>query len=158
MEAALFTRDDYMKLPEGFPAQLIDGELVREPAPTYNHQRTVGRLYLVLCRLVGDDLFSDFVHPNLLAHQLIAQRIAEELRDHGIPIAAERWRDTGDYVDPDPAEVLREGPGLALQEARNLLVVCWLTRRRDCFDSTMAELLSIDPQDEVARGLEGRFD
>jgi Uma2 family endonuclease len=55
MDKVLFTRDDYMKLPEGFPAQLIDGELIREPAPTYNHQRTVGKLHLLICRLMRDD-------------------------------------------------------------------------------------------------------
>jgi Uma2 family endonuclease len=54
-ETTRFTREDYMKLPEGFPAQLIEGKLVREPSPTYGHQRTVGRLYQEICALVGDD-------------------------------------------------------------------------------------------------------
>ena len=33
-----FTRRDYEALPEGFPAQLVDGFLVREPSPSYGHQ------------------------------------------------------------------------------------------------------------------------
>ena len=34
-----FTRCDYDLLPEGFPAQLIEGMLVKTPSPTYGHQR-----------------------------------------------------------------------------------------------------------------------
>ena len=36
-----FTVQDYMALPEGFPAQLIEGWLVKEPAPTRWHQGIV---------------------------------------------------------------------------------------------------------------------
>jgi len=50
-----FKRADYMALPEGFPAQLIGGELVRDPSPTYGHQRIAGDLYVQLRYLVGPD-------------------------------------------------------------------------------------------------------
>lgn len=50
-----FKRADYMALPEGFPAQLIDGELVKDPAPTYGHQRLVLDLAAMLRELVGRD-------------------------------------------------------------------------------------------------------
>jgi Uma2 family endonuclease len=50
-----FTRADYLALPEGFPAQLIDGHLVREPAPLYDHQRLVMRLCLAVAKVVGPD-------------------------------------------------------------------------------------------------------
>ncbi len=43
-----FTRREYNQLPEGFPAYLLDGMLVREPAPTFSHQAIVGALYLRL--------------------------------------------------------------------------------------------------------------
>ena len=49
----LFTRTDYRKLPEGFPAQLVQGELVREPAPPYLHQCLVTRVLGELLELVG---------------------------------------------------------------------------------------------------------
>lgn len=52
---ALFTRALYDQLPEGFPAQLIEGELVKEPAPTYGHQRFGGRILQRLVALVGPD-------------------------------------------------------------------------------------------------------
>ena len=52
---ALFTRADYDQLPEGFPAQLIDGMLVREPAPGYHHQRFASRIHQRLVELVGPD-------------------------------------------------------------------------------------------------------
>jgi len=50
-----FTRADYLALPEGFPAQLIGGQLIREPAPLYDHQRVVARLCYALANLVGPD-------------------------------------------------------------------------------------------------------
>jgi Uma2 family endonuclease len=36
-----FTLRDWLQLPEGFPAELIEGDFVREPAPTRWHQRLV---------------------------------------------------------------------------------------------------------------------
>jgi len=52
---ALFTRALYDQLPEGFPAQLIEGELVKEPAPTYGHMRFGSRIHQELVLLVGPD-------------------------------------------------------------------------------------------------------
>jgi len=121
-------------------------------------------------RLVGDDLFSDFVHPNIRAHQLIAERIAEELRAEGIPRPAQDWQATsgggedtqatfgGGYRDPAPASIYEAEPDLLLQEARNSLVICWVTRRRDCFDAALARLAELDPEDAIANRLRGRFD
>ncbi len=51
----LFTRADYFQLPEGFPAELIEGQLVREPAPFYQHQRVVTYLLSVITPAVGFD-------------------------------------------------------------------------------------------------------
>jgi Uma2 family endonuclease len=46
------TVKDYIELPEGPPYyQLIEGELIMSPAPSYSHQRTVGRVFLKLSRL-----------------------------------------------------------------------------------------------------------
>jgi len=50
-----FTRRDYNRLPEGFPAQLVRGELVKEPAPTYERQRFGSRLHVQLAAIVGAD-------------------------------------------------------------------------------------------------------
>jgi Uma2 family endonuclease len=50
-----FTRTDYMALPEGFPAQLIEGDLVKSPSLTYGHQRLVLHLGRRLCDLLGED-------------------------------------------------------------------------------------------------------
>lgn len=46
--SAPFTKAEWDLLPEGFPAQLVEGWLVREPAPTYGHQRTVSRILFAL--------------------------------------------------------------------------------------------------------------
>ena len=56
---AVFTRTDWERLPEGFPAQLIHGQLVKEPAPTYGHQRIAARIRLALMTLVGPDRVPD---------------------------------------------------------------------------------------------------
>lgn len=45
---ALFTLHDWDQLPEGFPAQLLDGHLVRDAAPRYRHQDLVGEIYIRL--------------------------------------------------------------------------------------------------------------
>ncbi len=50
---ALYTRADYLRLPEGFPAQLIRGHLVKEPAPTYGHQTVASLIHARLAGLVG---------------------------------------------------------------------------------------------------------
>src|ERR1051326_783494 len=53
MRADPFTRADYNLLPEGFPAQLVEGMLVKEPAPTYGHNLLARRLLAQLIGLVG---------------------------------------------------------------------------------------------------------
>lgn len=49
----LFTSDDYLRLPEGFPAELIRGQLVKSPSPVWGHQVVAGRIYSILVPLVG---------------------------------------------------------------------------------------------------------
>jgi len=46
--ALRFTRDDYDRLPEDLRVELIGGELLKMPAPTFRHQQIVGRLFDVL--------------------------------------------------------------------------------------------------------------
>jgi Uma2 family endonuclease len=50
---AKFTRGDYMALPEGFPAELLDGTLVKEPAPAAWYPILVMRLAVELYGLAG---------------------------------------------------------------------------------------------------------
>jgi len=50
---ALFTRADWDRLPEGFPAQLIGGELVKEASPLYGHQVYALDLCHLLIPIVG---------------------------------------------------------------------------------------------------------
>lgn len=52
----VFTRTHYDQLPEGFPAQLIDGQLVKEPSPSYGHQDIHMRLLGMLLPLVPSGL------------------------------------------------------------------------------------------------------
>jgi len=48
------TIKDYMELPEGAPYQLIEGELIMSPAPSFEHQRVSGRLFRRLLTAVED--------------------------------------------------------------------------------------------------------
>ena len=43
-----YTYADYVRLPEGAPYQLIEGELAMTPSPTSRHQRAVGKLFRLL--------------------------------------------------------------------------------------------------------------
>ena len=49
---ALFTRADYLALPEGFPAQLIEGCLVKEASPLYGHQQVVQDIHEALTAIL----------------------------------------------------------------------------------------------------------
>jgi Uma2 family endonuclease len=50
------TVKDYIELPEGPPYyQLIEGELIMSPTLSYSHQRTVGRVFLKLSRLLEEE-------------------------------------------------------------------------------------------------------
>lgn len=42
-----WTVEDYLQLEEGLLAQLIDGELIRSPAPTPRHQEIIGKLFII---------------------------------------------------------------------------------------------------------------
>lgn len=37
--------DKYMELPEGYPVELIGGELLMTPSPSYSHQKIAGELF-----------------------------------------------------------------------------------------------------------------
>jgi Uma2 family endonuclease len=50
-----YTRADYMRLPEGYPAQLIEGQLIRDPSPAPWHQSVVYRIGQELGRVVRTD-------------------------------------------------------------------------------------------------------
>ena len=94
--SATFTRRDYSLLPEGFPAQLIHGQLVKDPSPTYGHQRLAGRLRDALVRHVEPDLVvmapADVVidEVNVLQPDVVVLRTSPPLEqsDVGIPRVA----------------------------------------------------------------------
>lgn len=91
-----FTRADYDRLPEGFPAQLVEGFLVKEPAPTYGHQALVVNLLLSLAPFVDRRLLvpapSDVGIDDLNVYQpdVLVLRSIPDLTAHdvGIPLLA----------------------------------------------------------------------
>lgn len=79
------TIDDYLKLPEGTLAELIEGEICMSPSPKNRHQGIVGNLYFLL---------RSFVEPRGLGQVLLAPD------DVHLP--------SGDVVQPDVFFVSKE--------------------------------------------------
>jgi Uma2 family endonuclease len=88
-----FTRADYEALPEGYPVELIDGQLVKDPSPTYGHQWIVGRLHIEFYRIVGPsrvvvspiDVFVDdhnVLQPDIL---VLDEPLSPKVAHVGIP-------------------------------------------------------------------------
>ncbi|HEY3875434.1 MAG TPA: Uma2 family endonuclease [Candidatus Kapabacteria bacterium] len=95
-----YTKEDYERLPEGAPYQLIGGELIMSPSPTFFHQRIISRINQTLGTYVrnhglGEIIVSpmdvhltedDIYQPDALfirADQLSG--IAEDDRIHFVP-------------------------------------------------------------------------
>ncbi len=49
-----YTVEDYEKLPEGSPYQLIEGELIMSPSPSFEHFRTSKKVFIRLYRLLEE--------------------------------------------------------------------------------------------------------
>ena len=49
-----YTYEDYVKLPEGAPYQLIGGELIMTPAPSPYHQKVLRNLSFALWQYVKE--------------------------------------------------------------------------------------------------------
>ncbi len=97
---------------------------------------------------VGDDLFTDFAHPNIRAHQHIAAEIAAALRAAEQIAPAEDWGTS--YVPPSAESLHAADPDLARREVQCRVVTCLTSDRAEC-ESDARELLSFDPSDRVGR-------
>jgi lysophospholipase L1-like esterase len=98
-------------------------------------------------RLVGDDLFTDFAHPNLRAHRLIAAALSDALRAAGLPRPAEQWHDG--YVESELQQLYRDEPELRIRELESRVFVCLLAPREACAEEAQ-QLLALQPQNEIA--------
>ena len=93
---ALYTRAEYDRLPAEFPAQLIEGQFVKEPAPLYGHQRSSARIRYELLKLLGPDLVPDTPADvgiddyNVFQPDILVLREVPEIDSHdvGIPLLA----------------------------------------------------------------------
>jgi len=100
--------------------------------------------------LVGDNLFCDFLHPNLRAHQLMAAALADVLRANDVPLPHDRWRTDG-YSEPSPDALLAADPKLRAREHASRSASCWLALRRDCAVAEAEAALAADPTYLAAR-------
>ncbi len=136
-EQAKFTRADYMSLPEGFRAELLDGVLVKEPAPTGWHQFIAGKIHVQLAGLVGVsrtvaspiDVFID--NHNVLQPDVLVlsedQALRRGDREVAMPIMVvevlspstanrDRCEKVDTYLDAGVVEVWLVNPGNAAVE------------------------------------------
>lgn len=130
-----FTRADWNLLPEGFPAQLVEGMLLREAAPTFGHQLYVQRILRALAPLVPENRTSvapsDVVIDDINIYQpdVLVLREPPPLHESnvGIPLVAfeviskrtarrEREVKRRRMLDAGVAEVWIVDPRLALIE------------------------------------------
>ena len=95
----VFTYQDYLKTPDDIRYQLIEGALVREPAPTVTHQRVLLRLALLVTPFVEDNRLGEVllaptdvylsdtnvVQPDLLFVSAARAGIITERDVHGPP-------------------------------------------------------------------------
>ncbi len=96
--------------------------------------------------LVGFDLFTDFAHPNVRAHQRIALTVSQALQEAGLPVDASEWKQG--YSDPPLAEIYRDEPRLKILELQSRVFVCLLAPRETCPEET-ARLREMDPENYV---------
>jgi lysophospholipase L1-like esterase len=123
---------DLDRLPQGAPTSLND--IVRDVAREDDAILVDIDLAFTQAsgpRLVGDDLFVDGVHLRLLGHQLIAQAVADAIRESGVAGARVRWN-LDAYTDPDPATVVDANPEMRSREKIVRQLSCAAAGRPDC--------------------------
>ena len=95
----VFTYQDYLNTPDDIRYQLIEGALVREPAPTVPHQRVLLKLALLITPFVEDNRLGEVllaptdvylsdtnvVQPDLLVVSAARAEIITERDIHGPP-------------------------------------------------------------------------
>ena len=97
---------------------------------------------------VGDDLFTDFAHPNIRAHQRMAGEVAAALQAAEEIAPAKDWGSP--YVPPSSASLHAADPDLARQEVKSRVVTCLTSDRAQC-ESDARKLLAFDPKDRLGR-------
>jgi len=101
--------------------------------------------------LVGDDLFVDFVHPNLAGQQLLARAVVDALAAAAWPGT---WPAGPDDPWPAPEAVFAERPRWRAREALLRVVTCATARRTECVARASARLKALAPRyHELTRSL-----
>jgi hypothetical protein len=105
--------------------------------------------------VVGHDLFVDFVHPNLKAHQRIAEALAAALRSSGEIAPAGEWRSDA-FVEESAESILAANPELVRGEHLVRAFVCVLTRDPECVLAATRAVLAEDPDNARAAELQAQ--
>ena len=69
-----YTEDDYYNLPEDVRAELIDGQIYYQAAPSRIHQRILGELFAAIYAYIKANGGSCEVYPAPFAVKLFADR------------------------------------------------------------------------------------
>jgi len=146
-----YTYEDYAKLPEGAPYQLIGGELVMTPSPIPYHQDLLGRLFFELKRFVEEKGLGK-VYPSPLDVYLSA---TDTYQPDIIFISKDRLSIIGESKIEGPPDLVIEilSPATAYYDLRI---------KKDVYEkSGVKEYWIVDPMQktiEVFLNKEGRFD
>ena len=114
-----FSQRDYFALPEGFPAQLVGGMLVKSPSPTAGHQVILGRLFAQVLPFAGPtralvapiDVVlgeSDVLQPDLI---VLPRPLVRGQTRVGVPLVAM------EVLSPSTASLDRDQKAPSLHEA-----------------------------------------
>jgi lysophospholipase L1-like esterase len=94
--------------------------------------------------LVGDNFFTDPLHPTIRAHQIIAAAVAAEMQRANIPAPSHKWR--AGYVDPDADRIVAEDPALRVGELLSRFFGCALAHRASCALAALDALTVLQPE------------
>jgi lysophospholipase L1-like esterase len=101
--------------------------------------------------LVGDNLFADWVHPNVAAHQRMGAVIVDTLRQAGVPVAGAAWNPSA-YTDPAVQELYAAEPELRIRERLAMVGTCLLAHRAECALENAQAVVSAHPENPGWRG------
>lgn len=144
-------REDYRRasnldqVPHGAPTTFND--IVREVAVAEGALLTDASAAIEAAsahQLVGDDLFCDWVHPNVRGHQVIAAAIEQTLQRSGLPRPANAWKAA--FVDPDVGTLYAAQPDLIRAERLMYMGTCLLARRAGCARASIDAVIAADPE------------
>ncbi|HWF44280.1 MAG TPA: Uma2 family endonuclease [Candidatus Kapabacteria bacterium] len=134
------TVEDYERLPEGAPYQLIGGELIMSPSPNFLHQRIVTRLV---------ELLSSFARSHKLG-EIIAAPMDVYLTNEDVYQPDILFIRQDRVTSIDPNDRIRIAPDLVIEVLSPSTAYYDFTRKKEIYcQQGVEEYWIVDPEDET---------